>query len=296
MTDIRGYIINLDRSPERLPAMDAQLHGLQLPYERIAAFDAANVTMDMALSMTAPRLGTLFKNMARYHYIAETGPMIFWPEIGRYLVAGEIACYLSHSLSLEAFLASGADAAVIFEDDVEVDPDVAEVIKAVADLPSEPRIVKLEGVQASYQANYPVARTSKREIIMMLKPTTGAAAYYINRAAANQIVPKLFPIREPFDAFLRQYWLHGVDVLEARPFPVRQRNLGTTIPGRDDQKRAALPLSYATLRSVCIPALKMARFLHRIIFLAKSPDRLVSLRTRGTRGASKHIKTIPSAN
>jgi glycosyl transferase, family 25 len=280
MSDIRTYVINLDRATERLAAMQTQLQALRLPYERIAAYDAASVTENMAQSVTAPRLGTLFMNMPLNRRTAESGPMIFWPEIGRYFVAGEIACYLSHSVSLQAFLASGADAAVIFEDDVEIDADIAEVIDVVNSLPQRPRIVKLEGIQTSYQMNYPVVQTGKRNIGMMLKPSTGAAGYYINRAAADRIVPKLFPIREPFDAFLRQYWLHGIEVLEARPFPVRQRSLGTMIHGRDDQERQRLPLPYAALRSVCIPVLKMARLLRRASFLAKRPLGSVTRRTR----------------
>ena len=135
-------------------------------------------------------------------------------------------------------MASGADAAVIFEDDVEIDADTADVIAAIEGLPPRARIVKLEGIQQSYEAHFPVASIGERNIMMMLKPSTGAAGYYINRAAAEQILPRLFPVREPFDAFLRQYWLHGVDLLEARPFPVRQRPHETTIQGRDGQQRA----------------------------------------------------------
>ena len=62
---------------------------------------------------------------------------MFWPEIGRYLVAGEIACYLSHVRALQTFLASDADHALILEDDVEIDADIADVISLVAER-SEP--------------------------------------------------------------------------------------------------------------------------------------------------------------
>jgi glycosyl transferase, family 25 len=269
MSEIRTYIINLDRAADRFAAMQAQLQSLGLPYERITACDAADVTAETMNAITSPRLGRLFGHMTGYRQNAVSGPTIYWPEIGRYFVAGEVACYLSHSLALQRFLESGADAAVIFEDDVEIDPDLADVIRAIDHLPPRARIVKLEGIQASYQARMPVARIGGRAIAMMLKPTTGAAGYYVNRAAAKQIVPQLFPVREPFDAFLRQYWLHGIEVLEARPFPVRQRPLKTSIQDRDGQRRASLPLPYTALRGVCIPALKLSRLLRRALFLAK---------------------------
>ncbi len=281
MPDIRTYVINLDRAPDRLATMDIQLQALRLPYERIAAVDAANVTEAMATSVTAPRLGALFKGMPGYRQNAKSGPAMYWPEVGRYFVAGEIACYLSHGRALQAFVDSGADAALIFEDDAEIDEDIADVIDVIHRLPRA-RIVKLEGIQASYETNYPVARIGERNVMMMLKPSTGAAGYYINRAGAEQILPRLFPIREPFDAFLRQYWSHGVEVLETRPFPVRQRPLATMIPGRNEQRRARLPLPYAALRGVCMPALKLARLLRRMLYLAKGPyrGRGLSRRTR----------------
>ena len=273
MPDIRTYVINLDRAPDRLAAMDTQLQSLRLPYERIAAVDAANVTEAMVTSVTAPRLGALFKGMPGYRQTVKSGPTIYWPEVGRYFVAGEIACYLSHGRALQAFVDSGAEAALILEDDAEIDADIADVIDVIHRLPPRARIVKLEGIQASYETNYPVASVGERNVMMMLKPSTGAAGYYVNRAGAEQILPRLLPIREPFDAFLRQYWSHGVEVLETRPFPVRQRPLATMIPGRDGQQRARLSLPYAALRGVCMPALKLSRLLRRMLYLAKGPYR-----------------------
>jgi len=280
MPDIRSYVINLDRAPERLATMAAQFRALRMPYERIAAVDAANVTEGMVTSVTAPRLGGLFKGMPGYRQNANSGPTIYWPEVGRYFVAGEIACYLSHGRALQTFVDSGVPAALIFEDDAEIDADIANVIDVIDRLPPRARIVKLEGIQASYETNYPVARVGERSVLMMLKPSTGAAGYYINRAGAEHILRRLFPIREPFDAFLRQYWSHGVEVLETRPFPVRQRSLATMIPGRNEQRRARLRLPYAALRGVCMPALKLARLLRRTLYLAKGPYRGLSRRTR----------------
>jgi glycosyl transferase family 25 len=274
MPDVRVYVINLDRAPDRLAAMTNQLRSLPMAHERISAFDAIGMTREMMSAVTAPRLGHLFRHMSGYHRSEECGPTIFWPEIGRYLVAGEIACYLSHVRALQTFLASGANEALIFEDDVEIDADIADILAVIGQLPLRARVVKLEGIQASHQAHYPITSVGQRDIMMMLKPTTGAAGYYINRAGAVEIVGRALPVREPFDAFLRQYWLHGVEVLETRPFPVRQRTLETTIPGRDHQKRAVLPPPYRVMRGASLPVLKLLRLFRRAIYLAKSPYRL----------------------
>ncbi len=274
MLDIRVYVINLDRAPDRLAAMESQLRSFPMAHERISAFDAANVTKEKMSAIAAPRLGRLFRYMSGYHRSEESSPAMFWPEIGRYLVAGEIACYLSHVRALQTFLASDADHALILEDDVEIDADIADVLSVIGALPQRPRVVKLEGLQASHDVHYPVASIGMRDIVMMFKPTTGAAGYYINRAGAAEIVSRALPVREPFDAFLRQYWLHGVEVLETRPFPVRQRPLGTMIVGRDGQRRAALPMPYRMIRGACLPMVKLVRLLRRGIYLARSPYRL----------------------
>jgi glycosyl transferase, family 25 len=274
MLDFRVYVINLDRAPDRLAAMESQLRSFPVVHERISAVDAANVTKEMMSAVAAPRLGRLFRNMSGYHRSEASSPAMFWPEFGRYLVAGEIACYLSHVRALQTFLASDADHALILEDDVEIDADITDVLSVIGALPQRPRIAKLEGLQASHDVHYPVASIGPRDIVMMFKPTTGAAGYYINRAGAAVIVSRALPVREPFDAFLRQYWLHGVEVLEARPFPVRQRPLATMIVGRDGQGRAALPMPYRLIRSACLPMVKLVRLLRRGSYLARSPYRL----------------------
>jgi GR25 family glycosyltransferase involved in LPS biosynthesis len=91
MPDIRTYVINLDRAPERLAVMETQLQALRLPYERIAALDAANVTEAIVSSVTAPRL--------------------------------------------QRCRDSSADAALVFEDDAEIDADIADVVDAIHRLP-----------------------------------------------------------------------------------------------------------------------------------------------------------------
>ena len=74
MLDIRVYVINLDRAPDRLAAMESQLRSFPMAHERISAFDAANVTKDMMNAIAAPRLGRLFRYMSGYHRSEEFSP------------------------------------------------------------------------------------------------------------------------------------------------------------------------------------------------------------------------------
>ncbi|MBL8307069.1 MAG: hypothetical protein JNM33_10260, partial [Rubrivivax sp.] len=44
MDGLQTWVINLDRAPERLGRISAQLQGLQLPFTRLAAVDAKAFT------------------------------------------------------------------------------------------------------------------------------------------------------------------------------------------------------------------------------------------------------------
>jgi len=280
VAEIRVYVINLDRATERLAAMGALLGRLGIPFQRISAFDAKNLTIEQARKMTSPRLGAIIRDLPFYLRYEEGEPSIYFPELRRYLCAGEIACYLSHVSTIETFMQSDAEAAVIFEDDVDIDSDLPGLLSAMNGLEHGAMIVKLEGLARAHQMNFPIARLDGREIAMMLKPTTGAAGYYLNRAAAAKLLQNAFPIREPYDAFLRQYWLHGVEVLEVLEFPVRQLPVGSSIVGRERQHRAPVPPLRAWLLAAARPLLKAERLVRRLTYLARRPLRLASLRLR----------------
>jgi len=282
VAEIRIYVINLDRATERLAAMGALLGRLGMPFERISAFDAKNLAMQQARKMTAPRLGAIVRDLPIYLRCEDSEPSIYFPEFRRYLRAGEIGCYVSHLRTIETFMQSGAEGAVIFEDDVDIDNDLPGVLSAVSGLAQGAVIVKLEGQLRAHQMNFPIAHLEGRDIAMMLKPTVGSAAYYLNRAAAARLLQNAFPIREPYDGFLRQYWLHGVEVLEVLQFPVRQRPVLSSIMGRQGQPRVTMPPLRAALLAAAKPLLKAERLLRRLMYLGRRPLRLTSLRLRST--------------
>jgi glycosyl transferase family 25 len=84
------YLINLDRATDRLELMQKEFEKCEITYERISAVDAK--TLD----------SSTYKVKNKYD---------------RDLVPGEIGCYLSHVKTLETFLASENDFALIIEDD-----------------------------------------------------------------------------------------------------------------------------------------------------------------------------------
>lgn len=105
---INYYLINLDDNPERLESAKNQLAAQNIDFFRVSAFDGRSLDVSKYHSYESPK--------ARAY-------------MGRDLVGGEIGCYLSHVRCAEAFLASNADYAVIFEDDLRITSDLKSVIE-----------------------------------------------------------------------------------------------------------------------------------------------------------------------
>ena len=91
---IKYYVINLDRSPERLNNIYAQCKKYNIDFVRISAFDGNILDLEKLADDTA----------CRY-------------EMGRSIQPGEVGCFLSHKKALDAFLSSKDEFAVILEDD-----------------------------------------------------------------------------------------------------------------------------------------------------------------------------------
>ena len=91
---IKHYVINLDRSPERLSNISAQCKKYNIDFVRIPAFDGSTLDLEKLADDTACRF-----------------------EMGRSIQPGEVGCFLSHKKALDAFLSSEDEFAVILEDD-----------------------------------------------------------------------------------------------------------------------------------------------------------------------------------
>ena len=100
---MKAYLINLDRSPDRLAEADAQLRAAGVAYERVPAVDGR--TLGWA---------GLRGRVSRFR---------FFLVHGRLPTPGEVACACSHLEAYRRLLASGEGAALVFEDDAALDPD-----------------------------------------------------------------------------------------------------------------------------------------------------------------------------
>ncbi|UXN06067.1 glycosyltransferase family 25 protein [Bartonella sp. HY761] len=99
------YVINLDRTPERLQRLQEIFGDLQLELTRVAAIDAQNLNDD--------DVNEIQKNN-------------IWSEP---LTKGEIACFLSHARALQLIADGDDEYGAIFEDDVELGEGAQDILQ-----------------------------------------------------------------------------------------------------------------------------------------------------------------------
>ena len=197
MTGFQAWVINLDRAPERLARITAQLERLGLPFHRLAAVDARAMTDAQRALLDEPAY-------RRKH--------------GMSPVLGELGCYLSHVLVMRAFLASDADFALVLEDDVLLHDSLPAVLQGLARHRGRWDMCKLSAVHSGTPQPF-VEVAAGHQLAVMLSRCTGSSAYAINRAAAQAYLQRLLPMSLPYDHVFDQGWRFGLKVRLVTPTP-----------------------------------------------------------------------------
>jgi GR25 family glycosyltransferase involved in LPS biosynthesis len=162
---MKVYVINLDRRPDRLAEITAQLGNLNLMFERVSAVDAHNAPLSDLVDWWKARIYCNFEN----------------PH------SGQIGAYTSHRIAWQMLLDSGDNAALVFEDDAiatDWDPAILEVQIEAWGLDQ----LRLEKLDRPVWAPYPM---DGRRIDMVGRtainvPSYGAAAYIITAEGARK--------------------------------------------------------------------------------------------------------------
>lgn len=193
------YLINMDGADDRMAAMRAKLARAGLPFCRITGIDGR------ALRYPIPEFSE--RSYRLLH--------------GRRTSPAEIGCYLSHVACARAFLDSGADLALILEDDVSFAPDFLEILDRAAGQRDLWNILRLSTVNAGRK--FAVRRLDHRHALAVaLTREKGAGAYVIDRAAARWITADLVPMRLAYDIAFDLEYLAGLRACFVTPVPVSQ--------------------------------------------------------------------------
>jgi glycosyl transferase, family 25 len=196
---IKTYVINLDRSPDRMAFMQGQLDRLGIEYERFPAIDGRE--------LRPPVPGVDERSYARLH--------------GRRFHPGEVGCYLSHMQVLRRFLATDAPFALVLEDDGLIHESLPKLIEVALKEPRDWDILRLSTVNGG--AFFPYRRIDQRfSFALPLTRKKGSAAYLLSRNCAKRLLEKMDPMRFAYDIAFDTEFLMGVKMSFIYPPPVDQ--------------------------------------------------------------------------
>lgn len=197
MTGFQTWVINLDRAPDRLARITAQLQRLDLPFHRMAAVDARLMTAEQRALLDEPA------------YRRKHGMLPVW---------GELGCYLSHVQVMRDFIASEADFALVLEDDVLLHNSLPAVLQGLARHRQRWDMCKLSAVHSGTPQAF-LQLAAGHQLAVMLSRCTGSSAYAINRTAAQAYLLQLLPMSLPYDHVFDQGWRLGLKVRLVTPTP-----------------------------------------------------------------------------
>lgn len=218
------YVINLERSKDRLEHITTVFHQCGLEFERIPAVDGRALPQDKFKNLTSVR---------------------DWPFE---LTHTEVGCFLSHRKCLR-LIAEGDDAyGAVFEDDIILSPNAALFLKDWSWIPAGADIVKIDTaeikcltgpVSAELSADYRLAP--------LLSKHYCAGGYIISKACAGRLYDLTEYATAPIDEI---YFnpdcsvLQTLNVQQMIPAPVIQAGLTSTIRSAEKKprERSRLPL------------------------------------------------------
>lgn len=181
---IPTYLINLDRSKDRLEIINAELKKLTIPYTRIPAVDGNNL-----------------KDTAPAHFEVGEATPIFKRE----LTIREIGCSMSHLKVYEKIVEAGHTYTLILEDDVCLPPNTKRIIHELIEWnqPQAWDIVLLHHCNPSFYKFRTQKINQRMRLVRFKRSASSTAAYIINLQTAKHLLKTGLPVRMPSD------WLTG---------------------------------------------------------------------------------------
>jgi len=212
------YLINMDGATDRLAAMMEKTSAVGLTsVERVAGVDGRKLD----------------------YPIAEFSELSYKLLHGRRRTPPEIGCYLSHVVCARKFLESGADFALILEDDVAFKDDFMQTLDAAASHPGDWDLLRLTTVSNGRKFRFRPLN-GERALAVALAREKGSGAYLINRKAASWITKKLVPMRLAYDIAFDLEFLSGLKATFVDPLPADQ-DTGYESQIQNDLRRYRLP-------------------------------------------------------
>lgn len=199
---VGGFLINLDRSTDRMNFVKPHIDQLGIPLERISAVDGKLLSEEEVQKICDQ------EQFKRYFKML--------PE------RGTIGCSLSHEKVWRRFLESKYEFALVFEDDVVFNPQELKacVVKAI-EKKSLWDILSFEMIHDGWPLKIANLHVD-RYLSFYLASVKHSGCYLINRNAAKNLLEKFYPIIMPLDHYFTAAWEFDIKFAGVEPRIVHQ--------------------------------------------------------------------------
>ncbi|GEM_PF-365538 len=178
--EVRIFVINLARRPDRLERMKRMFDGFGCDFVRVDAVDAQEISFE--------ELKTQFSDAA---------------PLGA-LSVGDMCCTQSHRQAWRQLAETDCEWGAVFEDDVLLADDFAAVLAAAAAIPPDIDLVKLERCSYSHRAllDAAVPGPAGHTLHRLWSKHICAAGYMLRRRRAAEALELTRKLAVPVDHFL----------------------------------------------------------------------------------------------
>jgi glycosyl transferase family 25 len=189
--------------------------------------------------------------------------------MGRDLGAGELGCYRSH-LALWRLCAAENRNMTIFEDDVQVAPDLAAVLDWTDEKLGRFGYIRLGGHHSVAARQTGLSVPGQRQLVRLSKNPFGAFGYSISPTCARRFVETCSRITRPVDEMIDRFWETGVLPYAVLPYPVFITELHPSLLDADVVRAGWRSGSF--VGHVRLKVLRHADSFRRRLFNWRSPD------------------------
>jgi GR25 family glycosyltransferase involved in LPS biosynthesis len=204
--NVMSFVIHLNRAIERETQVEAICVVSPFPTVVISAIDARGSD------------GSSHEAWGRYQQD------LLVPRYPNALRDAEVACFRSHRKCWAMIIEKGLDAALIVEDDVEIDPKVfADAVAVVM-----PALAPGDFVRFPYKRREVEGEViaGKGEVVLRRprEVALGMQAQIVTRDAARKLLDATQSFDRPIDCLLQMPWEHGARVLSVWPSGVHEKS------------------------------------------------------------------------
>jgi len=218
------FLINLDRSTDRLELCREELQKYNIEFERVPAVYGKELTQQQIDSVYD-------ENQNKKHY-------------KKSLSLGEIGCYLSHIKCWQKVVDEKLDYAIILEDDFKLTESFGD-FKSIFE-----HLTNWDYVRIAFSSrNVPIVKrmpvTENYDLVHYAKVPINMLGQAISLQGAQKLLNNTQKIFRPVDVDIKHYWEKDIEILGITPPLIREQNnfaseIGQIANGKGREGRASL--------------------------------------------------------